>query len=65
MKIKEIRKKLGRTQKGLAKILGTTPVTIGRWERGETKPLPIYQQKIDKLQAYIEQREGDQKHGVN
>jgi DNA-binding transcriptional regulator YiaG len=47
--IKKIRLDLGRTQKVLADILGTTAVTVSRWELGHTKPMPVFQQKLVKL----------------
>jgi len=55
--IKKIRKDLGRTQESLAEILGTTAVTVGRWEREESSPSPIYVVKLNKLQVYISKRE--------
>ena len=43
MNILKLRRKLGLTQIGLAKLLGTTQITISAWENGKC---PKY---IDKL----------------
>jgi transcriptional regulator with XRE-family HTH domain len=45
-KIVVYRKLLGLTQKELAKQLGIDPSTLGRWERGESKPLGKFLNKI-------------------
>lgn len=37
-KIKALRKRLGLTQAGLARLVGVAPNTVARWERGESKP---------------------------
>ncbi len=55
--IKNLRDQLGRTQEGMALIVNTTTTSWGRWERGETTPLPIYQEKLDKLQEFIDRRQ--------
>jgi DNA-binding transcriptional regulator YiaG len=47
--IKKIRLDLGRTQKNMATILGTTSVTVSRWELGHSKPMPVFQAKLVKL----------------
>ena len=51
--IKNIRTALQRTQVGMAQIIGTSSVTVSRWERGESHPLPIYMAKLVKLRDYI------------
>ena len=51
--IKNIRIALQRTQVGMAQIIGTTSITVSRWERGESHPLPIYMAKLVKLRDYI------------
>ena len=40
--IKKLREVLNLTQVGLANKIGTTRVTISRWENGKTRPLPIF-----------------------
>jgi len=47
--IKRIRLDLGRTQKNIATILGTSAVTVSRWELGRSAPMPVFQQKLEKL----------------
>src|SRR5215469_10711517 len=34
------------TQQELADLIGTTPLNIGRWERGVTQPGPFFRQKL-------------------
>src|SRR5574337_424785 len=34
------------TQARLAEEVGTTPGTVGRWERGESIPFPHYREKL-------------------
>lgn len=56
-KIKELRHMLGRTQEGMAEIIGTSKVTWGRWERGEHPPLKIFCEKLEKLWAFAKKQE--------
>lgn len=46
MTFKELRRSKGITQQKLAEELEVGKATIGRWERGERKPLPVYLMKI-------------------
>jgi DNA-binding transcriptional regulator YiaG len=50
--IRKLRDVLGRTQEQMAIILGTTSITVGRWERGESKPLPVFVSKLLKLKKF-------------
>lgn len=59
--IKLIRTRLHRTQAGLAKVLGTTYVTIARWEAGVSAPLPVFIEKLEKLSAYAERLEKEER----
>ena len=45
-KIVLYRKMRGLTQKELARQLGIDPGTLGKWERGESKPLGKFLSKI-------------------
>lgn len=56
-RIRKLRKMLGRTQKGMAEIIGTTNVTWGRWERGEHPPLPVFVEKLEKLWTFAKKQE--------
>jgi len=47
--IKNLRSELKLTQQELAYILKTTPVTVSRWERGESKPSKIFISEMKKL----------------
>ena len=47
--IKSIRKKLKLTQEAFAKLLGTTFVTVNRWEQGRAYPSRLYRQEIKKV----------------
>lgn len=47
--IMEIRNLLGVTQESFAHMLGTTVVTVNRWEKGKSHPLKIYIKELKKL----------------
>lgn len=47
--IREKRKELGMTQSDLAKIIGTDPATISRWETGSREPTIAAYEKIMKV----------------
>ena len=47
--IKSLRDRLGLTQQDLAIKLETTPVTVSRWERGESKPSKLFVREMKKL----------------
>ena len=47
--LKQERKKRNWTQRYLADQVGVDSQTVGRWERGETKPFPIYRQELCKI----------------
>lgn len=47
--VKAIRTELGMTQEGFAYALGTTFVTVNRWENGKSKPSKIWVRQIKKL----------------
>ncbi|MGH3696547.1 MAG: helix-turn-helix transcriptional regulator [Pseudonocardiaceae bacterium] len=42
----ERREIVGHSQETLARIVGVEPTTVGRWERGETSPLPWARPKL-------------------
>jgi DNA-binding transcriptional regulator YiaG len=44
----EIRKQLELSQERFAALLGTTVVTINRWEKGKVKPSRMYIKELDK-----------------
>ncbi len=47
MNIKELRKRLGLTQKAMAQKLGVDYHTIGRWEKGWYRPSPLALGKLE------------------
>lgn len=47
--IQALRVRHGWTQKELAEILGTDPVTVSRWERGKSQPRPSAATRLEKL----------------
>jgi len=49
MTIKELRLKLGLTQKQFAKELGVAAFSVIRWERGSCSPSPIVRKLIREL----------------
>ena len=59
--IADLRKNLGITQERFAALLGTTVVTVNRWENGKTKPSRLYAKELQELKAnhgsYICRRE--------
>jgi DNA-binding XRE family transcriptional regulator len=42
----ERREIVGHTQETLAEFVGVQPTTVGRWERGETSPMPSFRPKL-------------------
>lgn len=59
--IQEIRSKLCVSQEKFAQLLGTTVVTVNRWENGKTVPSRLYIKELKELRAksgsYICRRE--------
>ncbi len=47
--IKELREKLGLTTQQLADKIGVTRYTINRWEKGLSKPHPIFAKILEEL----------------
>ena len=47
----EIRKSLRLTQQAFAALLGTTVVSVSRWENGRTTPSRLYIREIRNLKA--------------
>jgi putative transcriptional regulator len=49
--IQDIRKALNITQERFAALLGTTVVTVNRWENGKAKPSRLYIKEIQLLRG--------------
>ena len=49
LRLKRERESHGWSQEDLAEKIGTTQKIVSRWERGESRPLPYYRQKLIKL----------------
>ena len=47
--VKNLRKKLGLTQKELAARMKVDAITVSRWERGEQRPSQLAERKLNKL----------------
>jgi putative transcriptional regulator len=47
--IQDIRKKLGVTQEKFAQLLGTTVVSVNRWENGKAIPSRLYVKELKEL----------------
>lgn len=47
--IQAIRIKLGVTQEKFAQLLGTTVVSVNRWENGKTRPSRLYIKEMKEL----------------
>lgn len=45
--IREIRTKLGWAQARLAREIGVDTCTVNRWENGHSKPLPVFEKKLE------------------
>ncbi len=48
--VKEIRKRLGLTQRGFAEKLCVSLRSVTGWEIGEHEPLPLYERAIRQLE---------------
>ncbi|HJT59521.1 MAG TPA: FxSxx-COOH system tetratricopeptide repeat protein [Ktedonobacteraceae bacterium] len=48
-RLREARLELGWSQQYLAERVGTTPVTVSRWENGLVFPTPYYRQKLSEV----------------
>lgn len=49
MSMKELRLKVGLTQKQVAKIIDVDQTAVSNWERGKCKPIRKYREKLAKL----------------
>ena len=58
--VRDLREKLGLTQEEFAALVGATARTVGRWERGESKPTRF---AIDRMEALDRQGRGRAKKG--
>jgi len=47
--IRELRRKLGLSQEGLARKLGVSVLTVRRWEKGSSKPSPLALTKLEEV----------------
>jgi DNA-binding transcriptional regulator YiaG len=47
--VRHVRSSLGLTQSQLAERLGTSQVTVARWETGKMEPAPYYRRAIEDL----------------
>lgn len=47
----EIRQSLGVTQERFAALLGTTVVTVNRWENGKVSPSRLYIKELKELRS--------------
>ncbi|MHC4792290.1 MAG: helix-turn-helix domain-containing protein [Planctomycetota bacterium] len=49
----QIRKKLKLTQEKFATLIGVSPQTLSRWERGLFKPHPTFEKRINMLSKRV------------
>jgi DNA-binding transcriptional regulator YiaG len=47
--IRELRRKLGLSQEGLARKLGVSVLTVRRWEKGSFRPSPLAMARIEEI----------------
>ena len=48
-RVKQVRQKLGLSQREFAKRVGATFVSIYKWENNKSKPHPMFMKKIEEL----------------
>jgi DNA-binding transcriptional regulator YiaG len=48
-KIKALRAHLETSQENFAAIVGSTTVSVNRWEKGKAKPSPIYVRELKRI----------------
>lgn len=49
VEIKQVRKKLGLTQKQLAEVLGCKMQTVQAWEQGNRNPGETFEERLERL----------------
>jgi len=49
VRVKQIRNKLKLSQRALAKLIGSSHISIFKWEKGKSKPHPMFMKKIEEL----------------
>ena len=49
VRVKQIRQKLGLSQREFAKKVGATFVSVWKWENNKSKPHPMFMKKIEEL----------------
>lgn len=47
--VKEVRRRLGLSQEGLARALGVSFATVNRWENGKTVPSKLAQRQFEQF----------------
>jgi len=57
--IRAARKEYGITREEVAVALGCSAATIGRWERGETTPLPVYTRRWKEVRRLLKRERGE------
>lgn len=50
---RDMRKRIGMSREVLAQLLGVAPITVGRWERGESEPTPYQLALIEAFDAAL------------
>ncbi len=55
--IKKLRESLGLSTQELADKFGVARYTINRWERGITKPHPVFEKMLEKLKKEVKPNE--------
>ena len=54
--IHKARQEYGATREEIAVALGCSAATIGRWERGETIPLPVYLRRWKEVEKLLKKK---------
>ena len=61
--VRELRKRFGLTQEQFAKRLHVTPLTVLRWESGQSSPRPLALAKLRELEDELASQEADERRG--
>lgn len=56
--VKQVRTKLGLSQRAFAKIVGVSFVSAYKWENNKSKPHPLFLKKIEEIDTQYDAQQG-------